>query len=337
MEPAAQLDSSLAVVLNKNARSVTRPIQRTIADLVPRTDVYISESPEHGTEIAHRIVDKGYRTVATGGGDGTFVQCVSDIFRYIESNRPDAEAPRFFVLRLGTGNAVATSFGASSPTRRGLARDLERARQPFFNRPLPVLEIEGKLTPMAGVGLDAHVQNDYYNHKHMLKDTALKALASGPAGYALSVSLRTVPRYLLLTRPEITVRNVGGPAYRVKHQGRYLEQISPGEILYRGPATVASASTIPYTGLNMKLFPYARLRDDRFSFRISSASVPHTLVNLPNIWKGDYDAESLWDFLADRVVVESEDPMPLQIGGDLAGIRRRVEISLANSCVTMAA
>ena len=70
-------DDSLAVVLNKNAKSVSAPVQRVISQLVPASHVFVSESREHGREIAHEIVDRGYRTVATGGGDGTFVTCVS--------------------------------------------------------------------------------------------------------------------------------------------------------------------------------------------------------------------------------------------------------------------
>lgn len=331
-------DRNLAIVLNKNAKSVNRSTQRLIQRLHPEADVFISESQEHGTKIAHKIVDMGYKTVATGGGDGTFVQCLSDVYDYCESKPGHTEPPRFFVLKLGTGNAIAAAFGASAPTRVGLRRDLERAKRSAFSRPLPVLSVEGKLSPFAGCGLDAHVQADYYNSRAMLLKSPLRALARGGPGYAISVGTRTVPRYLLKKKQEIVVRNTGGPAYRIQHQGRLLERVESGEEIYRGVATIATASTIPYTGLNMRLFPYARMRDDKFQFRVSDATVFETLYALPRIWRGTYESRSIVDFLADRIEIVSADDcqLPLQIGGDLAGTRERIEIALSSSQVSMA-
>jgi len=332
-------ERNLAIVLNKNAKSVNRSTQRLIRKLHPEADVFITESQEHGTEIAHKIVDMGYRTVATGGGDGTFVQCLSDVYDYIESKPGQREPPRFFVLKLGTGNAIAAAFGASAPTRMGLRRDLERARRSAFSRPLPVLSVEGKRSPFAGCGLDAHVLQDYFASRAMLLKSPLKALAMGSAGYTISVGTRTMPRYLLQKKQEIVVRNIGGPAYRIKHRGRLLERVESGEDLYRGVATIATASTIPYTGLNMRLFPYARMRDDKFQFRVSDAGVFETLCALPRIWKGTYHSRTIIDFLADRIEIHSTDDrqLPLQIGGDLAGTRDRIEIALSTSQVEMAA
>jgi diacylglycerol kinase family enzyme len=322
-------ERNLAIVLNKNAKSVNRSTQRLIRKLHPEADVYLSESQEHGTQIARKIVDLGYRTVATGGGDGTFVQCLSDVYEYCESKPGQCEPPRFFVLKLGTGNAIASAFGASAPTRVGLRRDLERARRSVFSRPLPVLSVEGKLSHFAGCGLDAHVQVDYYASRSMLQRSPLKPLAMGGAGYAISVATRTVPRYLLKKKQEIIVRNTGGPAYRIKHRGRLLERVETGAEIYRGVATIATASTIPY----------ARMRDDKFQFRVSDASVFETLYALPRIWKGTYESRSIVDFLADRLEIVSADgqPLPLQIGGDLAGTRERIEITLSRSQVEMAA
>lgn len=329
-------NDSLAVVLNKNAKSVNAPIQRVISQLVPADHVFVSESREHGREIAHEIVDRGYRTVATGGGDGTFVTCVSDIYEYLETKPDRPDPPRFFVLKLGTGNAVAATFGASPPNRAGLAHDLERARHAQYCRRLPVLEVEGKLSPFAGCGLDARVQYDYYNHKAAFLKRGLDKLAMGGAGYALSVASRTLPNQLFGKPPVIRVYNAGGPGLRVREGGEVLEPIAAGELVYEGAAVIASASTIPYTGLNMRLFPYARLRDDKFQFRITDLGSLEILFALPAVWRGRFQHAQLHDFLVDRVVVESDDPLPLQIGGDLAGMRHRVEIGLAPATVEMA-
>ena len=329
-------DDSLAVVLNKNAKSVNAPIQKMIAQLVPPDHVFVSESRDHGREIAHEIVDRGYRTVATAGGDGTFVTCVSDIFEYLGTKPDRPDPPRFFVLKLGTGNAVASTFGASRPTRDGLAHDLHRARNAQYCRRLPVLAVEGKITPFAGCGLDARVQFDYYNHKASFLKAGLGKLAMGGAGYTLSVASRTLPHELFGTRPVMRVYNAGQTGLRVREGGEVLERVDPGALLYEGAALIASASTIPYTGLNMRLFPFARLRDDKFHLRISDLSTLETLLALPVIWRGRYQSDQIYDYLVDRVVIESDEPLPLQIGGDLAGTRHRVEIGLASAPLEMA-
>jgi diacylglycerol kinase family enzyme len=329
-------NDSLAVVLNKNARSVKEPIQRLITQLVPGNHVYVSESREHGRKIAREIVDRGYRTVATGGGDGTFVTCVSDIYEYLDQQPARPEPPRFFVLKLGTGNAVAATFGASRPTRSGLAEDLARARLAPFCRRLPVLTVEGTLTPFAGCGLDARVQLDYYQHKSLFSKVGLSSLASGGPGYLLSVASRTLPHQLLGTPPRMRVWNAGGPGFRVRDGGQTLEPIAPGALLYDGAAVIASASTIPYTGLNMRLFPYARLRDDKFHFRISDLGTWETIFALPALWRGKYENEHVYDVLVDGVRVEGDRPFPLQIGGDLAGTRKEIEIGLSTNTLEMA-
>ena len=64
--------STVAVVLNKNARGVTPRMIRRVSELLDGRDVFVSESREHCRSIAEQIVATGYQTVLFGGGDGTF-------------------------------------------------------------------------------------------------------------------------------------------------------------------------------------------------------------------------------------------------------------------------
>ena len=101
----------VAVVINGNAKDVTRELVDILDQIVASGDLFVSRSLEEGREIARDIVARGYQTVLTGGGDGTFSQMVTAVVRGCrEQGRP---LPRFGLLRLGTGNSLAWVLGAS--------------------------------------------------------------------------------------------------------------------------------------------------------------------------------------------------------------------------------
>ena len=324
--------SRVAVILNAQARGVRPEVVERLGRLVPQRDLYVSRDLEHSREIARTVVERAYDGVLFGGGDGTFTQCLSDIAG--EARRSDLPLPGVGVLRLGTGNAIADALGASRPTVDGLVRDLRRARQTDGARTLPMLSIEGKLTPFAGCGLDAQILDDFASLGEMIDRMAgpHKGKIGPGARYALTVALRSTPRFVFTQLPEIEVVNRGEPAYRIDWRtGRAVEEepIREGEVLFRGRAALCSASTIPYFGLKMKMFPY--VRPDRFQLRCSTASTYETLANLPAVFRGEYKSENLHDYLATAIEVRVSRAVPLQIGGDLAGgPRDRFEVSLAD-------
>src|SRR3954465_4247620 len=110
----------VAVLLNANARNVSEGLKRELENFVPPEDLYFSRCFEDARLIARHVLDKGYRTILTGGGDGTFVGYVNCLFEVAQQPlgasargalklQPiPAHAlwmPRFGVLKLGTGNA----------------------------------------------------------------------------------------------------------------------------------------------------------------------------------------------------------------------------------------
>src|SRR6187397_1417486 len=95
----------VAVVVNGNAKQVTEELVETLDQIVQSGDLFVSRSLQEGKEIARLIVERGYPTVLTGGGDGTFVQMVSWIAKVAEET--GRTMPRFGLLKLGTGNAMA--------------------------------------------------------------------------------------------------------------------------------------------------------------------------------------------------------------------------------------
>jgi diacylglycerol kinase family enzyme len=339
--------SRVAVIVNHNARGVRPEVIERLGRLVPQRDLFISQSIEHSREIARTVVERNYDGVLFGGGDGTFVRCLSDIAG--EARKFDAPLPGVGVLRLGTGNALADAIGASRPTLDGLVKDLRRARAARGqenNKTLPLLSVDGKLTPFAGCGLDAQILDDFARLGELIdRSTGEHADKIGAgARYAMTVALRSVPRFCFTRLPEIEVINRGEDAFRVDQRtGEVLEHqpIRTGEVLFRGRAALCSASTIPYFGLKMKMFPYVERRpvsDGRFQLRCSTASAAETLINLPAVFRGEYRSPNLHDFLCSAVEVRMEKPVPVQIGGDLAdGLRDHLEVALADQSVRILA
>lgn len=328
-EAAFAASPDVAVLLNGNAKAVNAQVRRALSRVVADEHLFFSTTHEEASAIAEEVVTRRYGTVFTGGGDGTFVAWVNRILESAE--RRAARPPRFGVLALGTGNAVAEMVGAS-PRRH--AQDLARYVRGEVGavRRLDLLTCEGRRTPFAGVGVDAAVLNDYVWLKDRLAGTPLERLGLGLAGYGLAVALRSVPRAILERRPSYCeIVNVGRPAWRLDAKGARIGRPIPhGELLYAGHCIFAAASTVPYYGLGMHVFPFARSAEGLMQVRIAThIGVPTLLLNLPRIWSGEFSHEGLLDFHAERVALRFERSMPLQVGGDAEGWRDEVTFSMA--------
>jgi diacylglycerol kinase family enzyme len=325
--PAAP-EERVAVVVNGNAKGVTDDLVDILDQIVRTGDLFVSRSLEEGREIAETIVRRGYRTVLTGGGDGTFAQVVTWVRQETErSGRPE---PRFGMLRLGTGNALAWVLGSENQRGRGVVPDLARLRE-AGSRPLRLLETEGKLTPFAGLGIDAVALHNYEEMKEVLRKVPiLRALSKGGLAHLVSVLGRTIPEYLVRSHHQVRVVNTGSPAVRLGVDGQPVgREIGAGEVLYEGPARMVAMSTIPYWGFGARIFPFADERNDRFSLRVVDITVYDVVTRIHRIWDGTYRSDRIHDFLVDRVQVFTERPVPLQIGGDSAGLRTVTEVALA--------
>ncbi|HZS37170.1 MAG TPA: diacylglycerol kinase family protein [Polyangia bacterium] len=330
----AGVRSRVAVIVNENARGVRPEVVSQLERLVPPRDLYVSRSLDHSRRIARTVVERAYDGVLFGGGDGTFVQCLDDLAR--ESRSEGAPLPGVGVLRLGTGNALADALGASRPTLTGLAADLRRARHATPGskaRTLELLAVDHKLTPFAGCGLDAQILDDFARTCGAIDRLAgpLAPRIGAGARYAVTIGARSVPRFLLTRLPEVELISTGEIAHRIDPlTGRVDETPLPkGTVLYRGRAMLASAATIPFYGLGLKMFPYAGTRPGFFQFRISTASTWETLSRLPWVWKGEYRTPNLIDFHCQAIELRINRAVPIQIGGDLQDkLRDRLEIAI---------
>jgi diacylglycerol kinase family enzyme len=319
----------IAVVVNGNAKSVTEEVISTLDQILLGGDLFVSRRLEDARDIARTLLSRGYGTVLTGGGDGTFTVMVTEVVR--EARRMGKPLPRFGLLKLGTGNALAWVVGAGRAKDRGLAADIQRLSEDAGSRQIRLIEVEDYISPFCGFGADAVVLQDYSDVKAKLSKTILKRVAPGPLSYAVAATTRSLPSYLFRRMPHCRIINEGGEAYRIGGKGRQLGvPIPKGETIYEGPIRLAAMSTIPYYGFGFRMFPYAEERADRMHLRVSTITPVALVRNFSAVWRGEYaDPDIVFDYLVDAVRVEMDPATAFQIGGDPRGERSRVKAVLS--------
>jgi len=318
-------EDRVAVVVNGNAKGVTEDLVGMLDQIVQSGDLFVSRSLEEGREIARRIVERGYPTVLTGGGDGTFTQMVTWICK--EADAQGREPPRFGMLKLGTGNALAWVLGAQA----GVVADLGRLRKEGGSRELRLVECEGMMAPFCGVGVEAVALEDFHRVRDVMRRLPiLRRYGTGALSYALAIPLLSMPRILRWPHHPVRITNLGEPALRLGVDGQPVgAPMDPGELLYEGPMRGVWASTVPYWGFGARIFPFAEDRDDRFNLRVVDIGSLDVARHIREIWKGTYRDPRVHDFLVEHVRVELDRPLPFEIGGDAQGERQTFEVRLS--------
>ncbi len=335
----------VAVLLNANAKSVNDRMRREITRFVPEEDVFFSRTLDDARAITREVLARGYTTLLTGGGDGTFVGYVNEVLSQCMTTGPvvarggavlkleprPVPPPKFGVLHLGTGNSIAGMTGAS-PRPVGVVEDILRARAGDVRQThqIHLIDVDGKLAPFTGVGVDARIINDYVTVSRKFRGTPFSAFGSGGPGYLLAIAGRSIPAVLLERKPaNVLITNEGEPAQQLAPDGRPVGRpIEKGEILFQGPLRLVAAGTVPNYGFGFKIFPHARKAEGRMHLRLSALTVPQMVRHMGAIWKGRTPRTGILDFLTQKVRLEFDRPMPLQVGGDAEGFREAVTFAV---------
>lgn len=317
-----------AVLLNARAKGWTGEVHEAVQRYVPNRDLFLTDDFTQARTTVQRVLDSGYDVIFTGGGDGTVVYLVNAIEEAIQEGRINREdAPPVGVLRLGTGNAIASYIG-SGPIIEDLA--LLHAGAPLKVRGINLVEDGRHRFPFAGFGWDADILNDYDQLKAAVRGTAIENFATGLGGYALSVGTKTIPKAMVRGAKSAIFTNLGDVAYRLDASGHVTEEYGPGEVLYRGPIKITSSASIPYWGFKIRMFPFANLKPGFFELRLYRGSISRLLSNLPAFWRGEVAPHVMGDWLVKKVQVDIEGgTMSYQVSGDAAGYRDQVIWSLA--------
>ncbi len=324
-----------AVLLNARAKGWTGKLHGDIQRFVTSQDLFLTDDFRQAEHTVDKLLVDDYDAIFTGGGDGTICYLMSAIEERIDKGAIERdEAPPVGVLRMGTGNAIATFLGAGPVTE-----DLRalRAGAPLVVHEVDMLKGPEGLFPFAGVGTDAEVLNDYEWLKDVVRDTAVENYATGMGGYVASLVSRTIPKAMRRKPVDVRITNTGDQAFSIDQSGTVLQTHGKGDILFEGKTTVCGTSTIPYWGFKIRMFPHATKRAGFAQLRCYNGSVPWMLSHLHKFWKGEFPAKDMRDFLINSARIEvSGRSMPYQVAGDGAGYERTIEWSVAPHPVRLA-
>ena len=333
----------IAVLLNENAKKVTGRVKRGISDIIPRASLYTSRTSEEAYQHVKDIIDRGYGRIFSGGGDGSITQLVNMVRRYVDEKNAQLESlsqgmqkrfqkvsyPRLGILKLGTGNGMASLVGA----KRGLRNIRQSLAAPSTKTMrLSLIETEDRCFTFSGLGWDAAIINDFVWMRDRFRTPSIRRFVGGVVGYLATIAARTIPReFRRKAAPEVTIRSTGGPVYRVDAPGNLTPMdLAPGEVIYQGPVSIAGVSTVPYYGFKLIAFPYAMMQKGLMNLRIVKASVLECVSHAIPIWMGRYRSKNFLDFLTTGVEMEFSEKMPMQVGGDPYGYRNRVVYTLSD-------
>lgn len=343
-------EKPFAVILNSNARRVSSRVESKIRELVAPEHVYTSKSFDEARDITHAIIDRKYETVFTGGGDGTvthFIDAAQNIvakenrwWNLLRHQRETIEGPfqmpDIGILKLGTGNALASVVGSGD-----YCADLQRYIHNGFSDAinLSLIESNGRRFPFAGVGWDAHILNEYKILQQRFGDTIAKSLVESLGGYLAAFFVKFVPKQLWRSlsqrRIEVEITSLGGAARLAQH-GRPAESFESGQVLYSGPCNLAIVGTEPFYGYGFKVLPYANQYQNRFQLRVVKQGMLRTLSSLPSIWKGKYyNPEGIIDFAVEGVRLKFSEAVPTQVAGDANGFASEVEYRLSSRSIRL--
>ena len=318
-----------AFILNANAKSVTDRVVAKLVKLVPSGDLFYSKSLQDSENYCKTILERGYGFVFSGGGDGTAVNAINTLLKVSKYGR-ETRLPSIGILKLGTGNAMAQVVQAKKPFW-----DVSHIVQggDISPKELQLVECDnGILSPFAGIGYDGELLNDYVYVK------STQGLSSMTA-YIWAALSRTFPRHIYGQSPIIRIKT-NAKAYQMlqNEAGEDHElEIPAGTLLYEGPADIASVGSIPWYGFGLTMFPFAMRKDGFLNLRISTMGIGTIITHIyPGLWKGTYRHPKLRDFLVQDIVIESNEALPYQIGGDASGYRKRLQFKVAKKPIQVA-
>jgi diacylglycerol kinase family enzyme len=318
-------------IVNGNARRVRGGVRARLERALPG-GVQLTTSLDHARAAIRDSVGRGLDLIVLGGGDGTVVMGLTLLAEACRgAGKPE---PAIGILRLGSGNAIADTVGASDDAAGDLAR-LVRGDGAW--RAMPLLDVLGVRAPFVGVGVDAQLLEDHRAVGRMIdRVPGARRFVGGTARYALSVALRSVPRFARGRRPHAVVTNLGAPAIEMARSGPTGRERAAGDVLWRGACTLIAGATIPFFGFGLKMFAFTAARRDRFHLRCGDAGLFEILRSAPAAFRGEYFSDHVSDFLCDRVAIDLDVESPVEAGGELLGRRRRIEIALARPVTLVA-
>ena len=322
-DPARYRASVRAVaIINGNARGLRGRMRAKLERVAPGR-VWFTESLDDARALIRQQIGVGCDLMVLGGGDGTVVMGLTLIGEACRgTGRPE---PAVGVLRMGSGNAIADTVGATDDPVADLT-DLLKGRATW--KQMPLIEVVGVRAPFVGMGLDALMLEDNQSVGRAVDRVPGGRFVGGAARYALSVALRSIPRFATGARPTATITNLGSPAIEMTKHGPSGRTIPTQVVMWKGHVTLVAAATIPFFGFGLKMFAFTDAKPGTFHLRCADVGLVEALRSVPAAWRGSYYSDNVRDFLCDRVRIDVDGEAAFEAGGELLGRRTTVEIAM---------
>jgi diacylglycerol kinase family enzyme len=188
---------------------------------------------------------------------------------------------------------------------------------------------KGDLCFFAGSGFDSLMLEDFkqvkaWSSSSQRTPSFIKDMLSSVAGYCVALVTKTLPQTLLHQTHKINVKvtTTDEDTLWIDHRrgdfselavGMSKEEMNNNEggletdevatkdkkrqhLIYSGVTGILAASTTPFYGGGMRLFPYARLFPNKLQLRIGRISPLTGFLRIPAIFEGSYRDKSEGDF-----------------------------------------
>jgi diacylglycerol kinase (ATP) len=296
-------DLKTAVVVNPvSANGVTSRRWPEIAALMEREglsfEAYMTEAPEHATELTREALLKGCDLVVSVGGDGTHNEVMNGFFTPEGPLRKEAQLG---FISMGTGSdLIKTLLIPKDP--------VEAVKHLVGNRPRPIdvgrlsfvshrgEKVTRYFINIAGLGLDG--------------DTVDRVNRTSKAlGGFISFLWGTVVSLMLYRNKEMAV-------------------VVDGKPVFNGQVTIVAVANGRYFGGGMCIAPHAEMDDGLFDIVIMhSLSKLNLLANLPKVYRGAHlDHPNSISLRGRRVAIQAAEAL-LNLDGEQPG-RGPVEVEL---------
>jgi diacylglycerol kinase family enzyme len=282
------------------------------------------------------------------------------------ASRQQQLLPDIAYIPLGTGNAVGSVAGCvrnQSRRQSKLRATMQLIQQAaalnsdddaYTILELPILEVQmttqtnqtaSTLCFFCGAGFDSLMLNDFRILQQWSSRRIpglLRQWLGSVAGYCVALVTRTLPAAAWRQRHQVYVKitsvssaaamaanNNTNSVLWLDHRRGDVAQRIIGDLVYEGQAGIVAASTVPYYGGRLRLFPFARVNTDRMHLRIGRIHPLTGFFNIPGIFSGSFRDMSerfgVLDFLGTDFNVQlrgieiGEESYPFQHSGESVG------------------
>jgi diacylglycerol kinase family enzyme len=299
--------SEIAIVLNPEAGGVGRYPEQRIEQLRaiagPGVVLFATGNRELVQAVADGVRERGVGTVAIIGGDGT----VSNVLSALNQAFAGVPLPRIALLRGGTMNTIANSFGVARRQPEELLRRLLAAP---LGEPLrrSTLKVNGRVGFLFSTGIMVGFLKVLYRASESKQGPlgALRLLAKGSWQAVMGGELiEEIETPLLAT---LTVDDEIHPPRRY---------------------TVLGASTVEQVGLGFRPFVRAPECLSRFQIFAFHGATQSLVRQLPRIRRGQPLVKGLgFDPLAQRLRIDAQGTIAYALDGDVSEARDTLLVEL---------